>query len=280
MRASLRSPVPARRRGLHRCGQARRTPGAAPRCPWTAARCSKGTAGSTAILFTVTVDGDRTGGVSVQYRTDDVTATARTSGNCTCALRLPRAGLSGLSFSSAESEKTVTITTCGDPRDEIDETFELELHSPSSGLTITGSPGIGHDPRRRRSAGPRRRQPHRDRGQQRQRQRDDPHRAVRGEREGRHLQLRDPQPVVGRGGHGGHVAVQQRGGLPAPRPGAGPSPRGAPPRPRPSPCPSAATPWTRPTSASPSASAPSSTPSRPPATASSPSPTTTPRRRP
>ncbi len=94
------------------------------------------------ILFTVTVSGDRSGSVSVQYRTADVTATARTSGNCTSAFDYLEQ-FSGLSFSSSESSKTVLITTCGDTKDEIDETFSLQLHSPSSGLTIAGSPGTG-----------------------------------------------------------------------------------------------------------------------------------------
>ncbi len=123
-------------------GVARPAAAAAPTVSVDSGSVVEGDSGINGILFTVTVEGDRTGGVSVQYRTADVTATAKTSGNCTTSFDYLEQ-FSGLSFSATDSEETVLITTCGDPKDEIDETFELQLHDPSSGLTIAGGPGIG-----------------------------------------------------------------------------------------------------------------------------------------
>lgn len=93
--------------------------------------------GSGQATFTVTRVG--TGEISsVLYSTSAGTATGGSScGGSTDFLNLT-SGM--LSFSTTDTSKTITITVCGDTRDEADETFFVNLHD-AGGATIADGQG-------------------------------------------------------------------------------------------------------------------------------------------
>lgn len=93
--------------------------------------------GSGQATFTVTRSGTGQSS-SVLYSTSAGTATGGSScGGNTDFLNLTSASLS---FSTNETSKTITITVCGDTRDEADETFFVNLHDPV-GATIADGQG-------------------------------------------------------------------------------------------------------------------------------------------
>ncbi len=93
--------------------------------------------GSGIATFTITKSG--TGTASVLYSTSPGTATGGGScGGTTDFINLTNASVS---FSSSETTKNITITVCGDTRDEAEETFLVNLFSPGSGATIGDGQG-------------------------------------------------------------------------------------------------------------------------------------------
>ncbi len=94
----------------------------------------EGNAGSTAFDFTVTLSNPSASNVSVDYQTNDGTATAG----------VDYAGIpvTTLTFLPGETSKTVTVTVNGDVTVEVDDTFNVDLSSPV-GATILDSQGDG-----------------------------------------------------------------------------------------------------------------------------------------
>lgn len=84
------------------------------------------------ITFTVTKTG--TGAASVSYGSANITATAGSD----------YAPVSGaLSFASGDTTKTVTVTTYMDSITEANETFAVNLSSPTGGASISDTQGVG-----------------------------------------------------------------------------------------------------------------------------------------
>jgi hypothetical protein len=94
---------------------------------------SEGRSGATAFTFTVTLRGGRAGPVTVQYKTDDGTATADSDYTATSGT---------LAFGEGETRKTVSVSVSGDTTAEPDETFFVNLTQPS-GATLGDSQGLG-----------------------------------------------------------------------------------------------------------------------------------------
>ena len=98
---------------------------------------NEGNSGTTPFVFTVSrllppVPGDT---ATVVYTTMDGTATIADNDYV--------ATNGTLTFSPTDMTETVTVLVNGDTKDEPDETFKLVLSNPSSGATVSGSPGIG-----------------------------------------------------------------------------------------------------------------------------------------
>lgn len=85
------------------------------------------------LVFTVSKSGSGSG--SVQYATANGTATAGSD--------YTAKSLTTLSFTSAETSKTVSVTTLQDTTDEPNETLSLNLSNPSSGASISDNQGLG-----------------------------------------------------------------------------------------------------------------------------------------
>ncbi len=97
----------------------------------------EGASGSTIASFTVTRSSTGSGS-SVQFNTSNGTATGGSS--CSGNTDYITFTGGGLSFLASETSKTITITVCGDSRNEADETFFINLSSPS-GATIGDGQG-------------------------------------------------------------------------------------------------------------------------------------------
>jgi hypothetical protein len=85
-------------------------------------------------LFTVTRSGASTGSYSLNYATADGTATAGTDYTTASG---------ALTFASGETSKTISVATLADAASEGNETFMVNLSSPTGGATITDSQGVG-----------------------------------------------------------------------------------------------------------------------------------------
>lgn len=94
---------------------------------------TEGNSGTKTLTFTVTLNHASALGVSVQYATANNTATAGTDYT---------AASGTLNFSAEETSKTVGVTILGDSDYEPDESFFLNLTSPS-GATISDNKGVG-----------------------------------------------------------------------------------------------------------------------------------------
>jgi hypothetical protein len=88
-------------------------------------RVPEGNAGTRAATFTVSLSGASGGPVTVDFATANGTATAGSD---------YRAQTGRLTFAAGETSKPITVPILGDPRDEPDETFSLNLSNPRSGL--------------------------------------------------------------------------------------------------------------------------------------------------
>jgi Calx-beta domain len=100
----------------------------------------EGGGGANIITFTVTKTGNSACGTI--YSTSDQTATG--GGQCSAG-NVDYVSLfnGGLNFSATETSKTIVITTCGDSIDEPDETFVINLFTPTGGATYAKNQGRG-----------------------------------------------------------------------------------------------------------------------------------------
>jgi hypothetical protein len=95
---------------------------------------AEGNAGTTGFTFTVTRSGDTSGTSSVDYRTNDGSATAPSD-----YTSIP---VTTVSFAASEATRTVTVSAKGDTILEPNETFTVDLSNPV-GATIADSLGLG-----------------------------------------------------------------------------------------------------------------------------------------
>jgi hypothetical protein len=95
---------------------------------------NEGNAGATGFTFTVTRSGNTSTSSSVDYQTNDGSATAPSDYNAVPA--------TSLSFDPGVTSHTVTVFVNGDTSVEPDETFTLDLSNPVN-ATISDSQGIG-----------------------------------------------------------------------------------------------------------------------------------------
>jgi len=102
---------------------------------------SEGNSGTTTFTFTVTKSGS--GAATVNYATANGTTNPATGGAaCTGSTDYVTITSGTLSFASADTTKTIAVTVCGDTVYESNETFFVNLSSPS-GATITDNQGVG-----------------------------------------------------------------------------------------------------------------------------------------
>ncbi len=95
----------------------------------------EGNTGQTDFTFTVSLSGASTSPVTVDYATQDGTAT--TAGSDYAALTSTT-----LTFAAGQTSKTVTVKASGDTAFETDESFTLKLSNPA-GATILDGSGLG-----------------------------------------------------------------------------------------------------------------------------------------
>jgi hypothetical protein len=95
----------------------------------------EGDSGATTASFTVTRSGDPNVVVSVDYETQN--------GSATTPADYVDIALTTLTFGIGETSKTVDVTVNGDELDEGDEEFYVNLSSPSAGASITKAQGVG-----------------------------------------------------------------------------------------------------------------------------------------
>lgn len=101
---------------------------------------TEGNTGTVTLTFTVALDTPTTNTVTVDYTTNDITATA---GGLASEGGADYAGTSGtLTFAPGDTTKTVAVTVNGDTLYEADETLELVL-SNASNATIADPSGVG-----------------------------------------------------------------------------------------------------------------------------------------
>jgi hypothetical protein len=102
------------------------------------ASIGEGNSGANALTFTVTLDHPASWAVTVNYSTNDATATAGSDFT-------PASGT--LSFAPGEMTRTVSVNVFGDTAPEEDETFSLDLSGPTGGTleTATASGTIIND---------------------------------------------------------------------------------------------------------------------------------------
>jgi predicted extracellular nuclease len=107
---------------------------AAPSISISDVTLAEGNSGTTSFVFTVSRSGG-SGAFSVSYST--ATGTATTAGGDY------QATSGALSFAAGENSKTVTVLVNGDTTAESDETFFVNLSSPTGGATISDGQGLG-----------------------------------------------------------------------------------------------------------------------------------------
>jgi hypothetical protein len=96
---------------------------------------TEGNAGIKSAVFTVTLNNAVAGGTSVSYATANGTATAGSD-------YLATAGTLNFTGTAGET-KTVSVTINGDTTVETNENFFLNLFSPTNGVTLADSQGLG-----------------------------------------------------------------------------------------------------------------------------------------
>src|SRR6185503_10967309 len=103
---------------------------------------AEGNAGTTNFVFTVT----KTGVTGERSRVDFATANGTTNpatGGGACGASVDYISQTGtLSFTPAETTKTVTVPVCGDTVYELNETFFVNLSNPVNASITTGQ-GLG-----------------------------------------------------------------------------------------------------------------------------------------
>ena len=100
-----------------------------PRLSIDDASVAEGSAGTTAMTFTVTRSGSAHGTSSVHYETAGVTATSGVD-------FAPASGM--LSFPTGASSRTLTVDVKGDGVDELDELLVVNLSNPTGGHIVDG----------------------------------------------------------------------------------------------------------------------------------------------
>ncbi len=104
---------------------------------------NEGNAATTTFTFTVTksVSGAAS---SVQYATANGSTNPATGGaTCTAGVDYITIAPTTLNFTAAQTTRSFDVTVCGDSTFELDETFFVNLSSPSAGTTIDDGEGIG-----------------------------------------------------------------------------------------------------------------------------------------
>ncbi|MCR9253694.1 MAG: cadherin domain-containing protein, partial [bacterium] len=96
---------------------------------------TEGNSGTTTASFTVSLDAASGKTISVEYETNDNLAT--TSDGDYDAI-----GITLLTFNPGEISKTVDVTVNGDTKDEVDESFHVDLINPTNS-TISDGRGVG-----------------------------------------------------------------------------------------------------------------------------------------
>ena len=94
---------------------------------------TEGDSGTTTASFTVTRSGDTSGVSTVQYATEDGTATAGSDYSETTGL---------VTFAAGDATETITVDVNGDDAVEPDETFNVNL-SGQTGATVSDAEGAG-----------------------------------------------------------------------------------------------------------------------------------------
>jgi hypothetical protein len=108
------------------------SPPATPNLSINDVTVTEGNAGTRAATFTVTLSAPSSEAVTVAYETSDDTATADDY----------RAASGTLTFAPGQTEKTITVLVNGDRLGEANETFAVNLSSPTN-ATISDGQGIG-----------------------------------------------------------------------------------------------------------------------------------------
>ena len=96
---------------------------------------TEGNSGTTNLIFTVTLGGDITSNATVQFATQDGTATAGSD-------YVARTGTLTFTPTGAKTQ-TVTVTVNGDTTPEANETLNLNLSNSSAGVLIADTQGVG-----------------------------------------------------------------------------------------------------------------------------------------
>ena len=98
------------------------------------ATVTEGDTGTTPANFTVTMDVPRTSAVTVNYATQDATATQPSD---------YAASTGTVTFAPGETSKTITVNVVGDTFPEPNETFNVVLSAPSMNAQISDATGVG-----------------------------------------------------------------------------------------------------------------------------------------
>ena len=92
---------------------------------------TEGNAGTTAATFTLTRTGETTGASTVRYQT--------AAGNATADVDYTRVALTTVSFAAGETTRTITVNVTGDTTPEANETFNVNLSSPTGAVVSDNS---------------------------------------------------------------------------------------------------------------------------------------------
>jgi hypothetical protein len=95
---------------------------------------AEGNSGQTAFRFTVSLDRDHSGPVTVDYSTANATATAPSD---------YAAAAGKITFAPGETTKTLTVQVNGDTAKEPNETFTVNLANASGNATIADRYAVG-----------------------------------------------------------------------------------------------------------------------------------------
>lgn len=95
---------------------------------------TEGNAGSQTAVFTVTMSITSTQTIAVNYATANGTATAGSDYTATSGT---------LTFTPNDPQESLSVTILGDMLDENNETFTVNLSSPTNGATLADSSGLG-----------------------------------------------------------------------------------------------------------------------------------------
>ena len=101
---------------------------------------NEGNSATTPFTFTVSLDAPSTNTVSVDYATADGTGTG--AADCSAAATDYQSKSGTVTFAPGETSKPITISVCGDTRNEANDTFTVNLSNPTNGSVSDGQ-GLG-----------------------------------------------------------------------------------------------------------------------------------------